>query len=158
MLKTHRDEILAKLYAEFDVTMKKVFTQNNIFLGWEQIKKMGGNGIAFGNHGMSHTPFSVMDEDEQKDEIIRSKNILEQHISQDFLPFAYPFGQKRDFTGTTKRFIDEAGHDCILTAIPTLIDSSTSLQELGRIVIGNFPVYRLAFELEKSVLKTTMKF
>ena len=153
-----REQTLTRLFGEFDISMENIFSKNKIFLSWTEINKLKADGICFGNHGESHTPFSALSYDDQKAEIYNSKRIIEQRINQDFLPFAYPFGQKRDFTSITKRFIDEAGHDCILTAMPTLINSNTSLEELGRIVIGNIPVYRLAFELEKTVLKTVIKF
>ncbi|UCG08959.1 MAG: polysaccharide deacetylase family protein [Desulfobacterales bacterium] len=155
--KEFREEILLKLYAKFNISLENIFSQNEIFLSWKTVKKMHGNGICFGNHGESHTPFAAMSVDDQRAEIVSSKNMIEKHIKQDFLPFAYPFGQQRDFARATKRIIDEAGHSCILTAMPTLVDVNTSLQELGRIVIGNIPVYRLAYELEKSVLKSWLK-
>lgn len=155
--KKRREEILIRLFSEFDIAMENVFSKDKVFLSWEEIKKMQANGICFGNHGESHTPFSTLSKDDQKTEVLNSKNIIEHHLEQSFLPFAYPFGQKRDFTNVTTRLIDEAGHSCILTAMPTLNHADTSHRELGRIVVGNVPVYRLAYELEKSVIKRWLK-
>ena len=152
-----REEFLRTLYAEFSISMEDLFLENKIFLNWEEIKKMHANGIRFGNHGGSHTPFSALSNDDQIDEVFSSKDLIKQYVKHDFLPFAYPFGQKRDFSKTSTRIIDDAGHRCILTAMPTLNHANTSRRELGRIVIENIPVYQLAYELEKGVIKSWLK-
>jgi hypothetical protein len=41
--------------------------------------------------------------------------------------------------------------------MPTIIDRATSRNELGRICVGNIPVYRLAYELEKGIIKGWLK-
>jgi peptidoglycan/xylan/chitin deacetylase (PgdA/CDA1 family) len=155
--KNHRQEFLTELYSEFDISMEDIFSSKSVFLSWEEIKKMQADGICFGNHGKSHTPFSVLSKDDQIAEVLNSKSTIVQHLDQDFMPFAYPFGQKRDFTNVTKQIVDEAGHSCILTAMSTLNHANTSRMELGRIVIGNIPVYQLAYELEKGVIKSWLK-
>ena len=148
-----RENIIIKLYDKFNTSIEDVFSENKVFLTWKQIIKMHENGICFGNHAESHTPFSAMSIDDQVLEIGRSKKYIENKIKQSFFPFAYPFGQKNDFTANTTRIIHDAGHSCILSSMPTLNDSNISPQQLGRIVIGNSPVYLLAYKLEKSVLK-----
>ncbi len=151
--KEERKKILGSLFREFNIRTKKVFSENQIFLTASQIRRMKKKGIYFGNHGASHTPFSAMSLDEQWREIVHSKKVIEENLGEDFVPFSYPFGQTKDFTLNTQRLVKEAGHSCILTAMPTLNHAGTSPFELGRIVVDNGPVYKLAFELEKGVLK-----
>jgi peptidoglycan/xylan/chitin deacetylase (PgdA/CDA1 family) len=148
-----RNDVLATLYRKYNFQREKIFSQAQIYLNWDQIKLMKRDGIDFGNHGASHTPFSALSPDEQLEEIIKSKKVIEQKIKKDFLPFSYPYGMDWDFTETTKNIIIDTGHSCGLTAMATLNDEHTSPYELGRIVIDNVPVHRLAFEIEKGVLK-----
>ena len=155
--KNIRDNLIAALYRKYNFQRRKIFSQAQIYLNWDQIKQMKKDGMDFGNHGASHTPFSAMLPDEQLDEIVNSKEIIEQNLKDYFLPFSYPYGMDWDFTATTKNFIIDTGHSCVLTATATLNDKNTSPYELGRIVINNVPVHRLAFEMEKSVLKKFLK-
>lgn len=151
--KKERDEILTKLFRAFGISRKKISLENNIFLNWRQVKQMRRSGIHFGNHGESHTSLSAIPLDEQLKEIANSKKMIVDKINTDFVPFSYPFGQANDFTPATKEMIESTGHSCIVTSMPTLNNAQTSPYELGRIPIQNIPVYQLAFELEKGVLK-----
>jgi peptidoglycan/xylan/chitin deacetylase (PgdA/CDA1 family) len=155
--KRRREEMITRLIADFDIKLDNLFCQNKVFLSWDEIKDMSNGNISFGNHGESHTPISVLPEKDQKSEIFESKKKIEQYLEQDFLPFAYPFGQKRDYTRNSTCMINEAGHSCVLTAMPTIIDHTTSRNDLGRIFVGNIPVYRLAYELERGIIKSWLK-
>jgi len=148
-----RDTILTRLYREFNIRKEKVFSENQLFLTKDQIFQMCRDGIHFGSHGSSHTPFSAMTLPEQHEEILNSRRVIEKDFAQDFLPFSYPFGEAEDFTPDTRAIIENTGHDCIVTAMPTLNHGGTSPYELGRIDVRNVPVHSLAFELEKGVLK-----
>ena len=151
--KEARHEILARLYRKFEIQREKIFSQNEVFLNWDQVNQMQRDGISFGNHGASHTPFSAMTFEEQKAEIVESKTVIQKKLGNGFLPFAYPFGMARYFTSTTKKIVEDADHSCILTAMATLNGQNTPPNELGRIDVGNIPVHRLAFNIEKALLK-----
>jgi peptidoglycan/xylan/chitin deacetylase (PgdA/CDA1 family) len=153
LTKGERDKILSKLYKAFAIPREEIFKKKNIFLTWNQIKQMYRDGISFGNHGESHTPFSAMSSDEQEKEIVNSKNVIDKNLGIRFVPFAYPYGQPRDFSSDTKEIIIRTEHSCILTSMPSLIYVDTSPFELGRINVTNIPVSRFAFEIEKSTLK-----
>jgi peptidoglycan/xylan/chitin deacetylase (PgdA/CDA1 family) len=157
LTKQLRDKILNRLYSEYKIQKNRVFFQNEVFLTWNQIKQMNQYGIAFGNHGASHTPFSAMPLYEQQEEIIQSKKVIETNLGKAFLPFAYPFGRTRDFTSDTQKLIKSTGHSCTLTSISTLNSKCTSPHQLGRILVNEFSVYFLAYELEKGLLKSWLK-
>ena len=151
--KEMRNEVLDRLYSNFKIQKDKIFSQNEIFLNWNQVRQMNMNGITFGNHGASHTPLSAMPLNEQENEIQRSKKIIEQNLEKKFVPFSYPFGWKKFFTQATKKIVINTGHSCIVTAKPTLNGKHTSRFELGRIDVKNVSVPFLAFEMEKGILK-----
>jgi peptidoglycan/xylan/chitin deacetylase (PgdA/CDA1 family) len=155
--KEMRHEILDKLYRDFSIQKDKIFSQNEIFLNWNQVTQMRTNGISFGNHGASHTPLSAMPLDEQENEMHQSKHILEEKLGESFLPFSYPFGMAKYYTQEAKEIIINTGHGCIVTAKPTLNNAQTSPFELGRIDVKNFSLPMLAFEMEKGVLKQMLR-
>jgi peptidoglycan/xylan/chitin deacetylase (PgdA/CDA1 family) len=157
MKKECRDELLSDLYRALGISQEKVFAENQIFLTWSQIEQMHRDGIEFGNHGESHTPFSVMPPDEQEKEIVESQEMLKKKLGAEAIAFAYPFGKSRDYSTATKEMVRRSGHSCIVTTQQTLNRCETSPYELGRIHIGEIPVYRLAFELQKSHLKHLLR-
>lgn len=152
-----REAMLAELYGAFEVSREKVFGENRVYLDLAEIREMQRGGIAFGNHGKSHAALSTLSEEEQREEIADSRKILDEVLHLDFLPFAYPFGGDRDFTPATRALIEETGHSCTLTAMPSLNDARTSVHELGRIPVENVPLHRFVFELEKGVIKQALQ-
>jgi peptidoglycan/xylan/chitin deacetylase (PgdA/CDA1 family) len=156
--KETRDNIIENLYAELNLKKKQLYSNNQVFLNWRQVSEMHRNGISFGNHGASHTPLSAMSIEEEKNEIENSHNIIQKNLKQNFLPFAYPFGTEKAYNAETKKIVKRANHDCILTARQTKNVKGTSPFDLGRINISEMPVYYLAFELEKHILKRIPEF
>lgn len=148
-----RGKILDRLYIHFKLERERIFNEGKIFLNWDQVKQMSQDGISFGNHGASHTPFSAMAVDEQEEEIVQSKKVIEKYLNKGFMPFSYPYGWDKYFTRNTKRATINSGHSCALTAMPTLNGDHTSPFELGRIDVKNVPVSLLAFEMEKGIIK-----
>ena len=151
--KETRDKTIDRLYRRFKINKKQLIHENHIFLSWNEIHEMKKNNISFGNHGASHTPFSVLPLKMQQEEIEHSMKVIKNHLGLNFLPFAYPFGTDKDFTSETKMIVKNTGHDCILTTMHNSICSHSSPFDLGRIDLSNIPVYYLAFELEKHIFR-----
>lgn len=64
------------------------------FLSWDQIKEMDRVGMTIANHTKSHPfLFNITDDHLLYDEIITSKQILEEHLGKKVDFFAYPFGR-----------------------------------------------------------------
>ncbi len=77
------------------------------FLTWEQIDEMRDNGIDIGSHTRSHIYLPDLSYQDQRDQIINSKMIIEQRLNSRINYFAYPIG---GFSYQTKRIIKEAGY------------------------------------------------
>lgn len=152
-----REALLTRIYHECNLSKENIIDDNQIFLNVEQIKEMARNGIDFGSHGATHTPFSAMSIGEQEEEINTSKLVIKEIIGHGAFPFAYPFGGSSSFKPSTRAIAERVGHSCILSTVERLNDSSRSPYELGRIRVDNISVYKLAFELEKGVLKRLLR-
>jgi peptidoglycan/xylan/chitin deacetylase (PgdA/CDA1 family) len=61
---------------------------------------------------------SVLSEEEQKHEIISSRQQLERILGKEINVFSYPFGKRSDYDTTTIRISPEAGFLTAATAIP----------------------------------------
>jgi peptidoglycan/xylan/chitin deacetylase (PgdA/CDA1 family) len=151
--KLEREEIIDRLYDSSGINRQQVPGRDTVFLSWEQVSSMAGNGISFGNHGLSHTSLSTMQPEEQKTEILESQKLIRENLDCEFVPFSFPFGQVKDIPPGSKDLIKSSGHRCALTAIPILNHPDVSPFELGRIPVGDIPVFHFAFELEMGTLK-----
>jgi peptidoglycan/xylan/chitin deacetylase (PgdA/CDA1 family) len=62
-------------------------------LDWDQIKSMADNGIDFGAHTQHHTDLSTVSLKHARDEVVSSKLAIQEHLGQNALFFAYPYGK-----------------------------------------------------------------
>jgi len=67
--------------------------------------------IEIGAHTMTHPHLALEHLDRQREEIMRSKEVLEGHIKKSVTSFAYPFGSEEDFDAKTIEFVKQAGFE-----------------------------------------------
>lgn len=68
-----------------------------------------GGLIEIGAHTITHTMLSMQPVDVQKEEIIQSKESLEEILGHQVKGFSYPFGGRADFNRKTIEIVKEAG-------------------------------------------------
>lgn len=85
--------------------------QNNgkRMLSWEQIREMRSKGCTFGAHTCSHPVLTAISKTEARNEIFRSKEIIEQQLGEEVSLFAYPFGWTGSFSPKHEQLVQEAG-------------------------------------------------
>ena len=104
-----------------------------LMLNWEEVAEMCRNGVEFAAHTGSHPALSKLRPEMAREEIRRSKGIIERWLNVSVKTFAYPRGRREDFTGTTRALIEEAGFDCALTTIFGNNEPGMDLYEIRRI-------------------------
>ena len=63
---------------------------------WQAFEKLSKNSIiSFQSHSVTHTAVSGLNDSEIEDEMIRSKNILEEHTGKKVNSFCYPYGSEK---------------------------------------------------------------
>jgi len=95
-----------KIIGQKDSIAKKC----NLYLNIDEIKVMMQNQIEFGNHSKTHPILSGLDYKEQKYEIEGAKYQLEKLLKQKIKYFAYPVGCSFCFNETTKKILEDSGH------------------------------------------------
>lgn len=75
-------------------------------LTWEQLAEISASGIECGAHTHSHRPMDWMPLTRAWDEIVHSKELLEDQLGQPVLSFAYPYGY---YSARVKKLVQEAG-------------------------------------------------
>ena len=107
------------------------------YLTWEQARELAGNPlITIGDHTLDHRLMAKMTEDELRNEIINSKNILEANLGKKVNVFAYPFGA---VNGRASKILSEAGFMAAVTASRGFVCAKLPYG-LSRIRVGSSPL------------------
>lgn len=89
----------------FFITSDKIGTEG--YLDWRQVKKMRSWGMEIGSQGVNGANLLSSGEFYIKDEIYRSKDIIEKELGEKIISFAYPFG---GYTQSIADIAEEAGY------------------------------------------------
>lgn len=101
-------------------------------LSWEKIKEMADYGIDFQPHTHTHPSLPKLDEQQIREEVVVSKEIIEKELQKkaDFL--CYPYGH---FDSKTEQILREVGYKGALTTKRGLVKQNDNPYELHRIGI-----------------------
>ncbi|GCE12656.1 polysaccharide deacetylase family protein [Tengunoibacter tsumagoiensis] len=80
---------------------------NRLMVTWDQLIEMSAWGIECGAHTHTHPQLDVISPARAREEIVQSKQILEQQLRKEVVSFAYPFGYQ---TAETRQIVQEAGY------------------------------------------------
>ncbi len=84
-------------------------------LSWSEVNTMIDAGMHFGSHGCSHSSLVGLSDEDIRKEILDSKTVLEENLSQNCLFFALPFGSQLDFNQSIIKKVEELGYlKCLL--------------------------------------------
>jgi peptidoglycan/xylan/chitin deacetylase (PgdA/CDA1 family) len=86
-----------------------------LMLSWEEANIMHNSGVSFGSHTVTHPILSKLPYQRAREEIERSKDMIEARLHVPVKTFAYPNGRTHDFNECTKRLLKQAGYICALT-------------------------------------------
>lgn len=78
-----------------------------LMLTWEQVRQLSLLGIECGGHSHYHQELDILPQSIVRAEIVGCKRLLEDHLGQEVLSFAYPFGY---YTTATQQLVREAGY------------------------------------------------
>jgi peptidoglycan/xylan/chitin deacetylase (PgdA/CDA1 family) len=65
---------------------------DELICDWDDLQALDQSGVAIQSHAASHHPFSQMELNEQKAELLRSKAVLEDGLGKEVSVIAFPFG------------------------------------------------------------------
>ncbi len=92
-------------------------------LSWAEVQEMERSGVRFGSHTSTHQILTMISDDQCRQELLHSKQLLEQVLAQPCLTFAYPNG---NWTPEIRQAVAEAG---FLLAVTTERGACTPLSD-----------------------------
>lgn len=113
-------------------------------LTWEQVAEISASGIECGAHTHSHPPLDWMPLTRAWDEIVHSKELLEDHLGQPVLSFAYPYGY---YSARVKKLVQAAGFVsacAVKLAMSSLRDDPYALARLAITLESDIPTFDAA--------------
>lgn len=105
------------------------------YVSWDEARTLLEGGITIGSHSMTHRSVARISNAEAYEEILRSREILEDRIGEPIAAFAYPFGTRADYNESTASLIREAGYEFAFTSQHGAIFSESDSYELPRIKV-----------------------
>lgn len=149
LLELHRNtrhlcaEHLAKVLQQFEAQIPPL-DQEIRPLTWEQIHEMSRTNISFGAHTHTHPVLSALSSYEAEQEIVRSKQMLEECLQQEMTVFAYPYGEQGDFNEETIALLKRHQFLCACSTYFGTNDATTNLFAMKRVVVRNWDRLSLA--------------
>ncbi|MGI5376046.1 polysaccharide deacetylase family protein [Streptomyces sp. CA-251387] len=77
-------------------------------VSWSQLPELEEQGVEIGAHSHTHRDLDLADPRVAADEVVRSKELLEDFLGHEIRSFAYPYGH---FTARLRRVVEECGYD-----------------------------------------------
>jgi peptidoglycan/xylan/chitin deacetylase (PgdA/CDA1 family) len=93
-----------------DVALDADALGRSLFLSWDDARALLDAGMSVGSHAHSHRMLARLPELDQRDELARSRAILEERLGRAPAALAYPYGWPGAFDASTERLAREAGY------------------------------------------------
>ena len=88
------------------------------YLTWEELRELAESGVvSIGSHSHTHRSLGLMPLGEARDEVRRSREVLQDNLGQEITSFAYPFGTHTDFNDATDRVLEQAGFSIAFNSV-----------------------------------------
>jgi peptidoglycan/xylan/chitin deacetylase (PgdA/CDA1 family) len=102
-------------------------------LTWAQLAEISASHIECGSHSHSHPQLDILPCAIAKDEIVRSKNLLEDHLGQKVSSFSYPFGYH---SNAIRRLVQETGYTSACSVKYMMSSEDDDPFSLARLGVG----------------------
>lgn len=110
---------------------------SNPTLTWEEIKALDGV-FEIGSHGCSHTILTTLPIEKAREEIVRSKELLQKKLGCAIRTFSYPKGTLAAFDSALENEVRKAGYELCFTSIPMRNAESFDPFCISRYNVENF--------------------
>lgn len=118
---------------------------NVLFLSEDEIKVLSNNPlIEIGAHTVTHPRLSSLNLNDQKQEIIESKMVLEKITGKEITMFAYPFGGAYDFNSTSEQVVKDVGFEFAYTSTGFLTRNTKKHFRISRLNVRECEISTLS--------------
>ncbi len=113
--------------------------QENRAVNADELRSLPKDGlIEVGAHTVNHPALSALSLDSQQAEIVESKTALEKILDHPVLSFAYPYGERRDYTPDTVKLVRNAGFSCTCSNFAGHVTAFSDPYQLPRFIVRDW--------------------
>ena len=106
------------------------------YLSWRELRQLADSQVVeVGSHAHTHRSLGRLPAEEVAEEVRRSRAVLGERLERPIESFAYPFGTRMDFNGSTDRAVQDAGYSIAFNSMHGAITRGMSLFSLPRVKI-----------------------
>jgi peptidoglycan/xylan/chitin deacetylase (PgdA/CDA1 family) len=117
-----------------------------------QVRALRDGGMQVGAHTLTHPILAGLSRDQARAEILGSKQVLEELLSEPVLSFAYPNGKPDvDYTAETVQLAHEAGFDLAVSTAWGAADQTVDVMQVPRFTPWDRSQWRYAVRLAKNL-------
>jgi len=132
-----KNRLLAALKAATPPRPGSLKAANYETLSWDDVRRLAESPVVeLGGHTIDHAILSRLSEDQIREQVVRSKERLEDETGCDITLFAYPNGGAADYTPESIEILKDSGYICACTTLAGVNTSGTSVYELRRTMAG----------------------
>jgi peptidoglycan/xylan/chitin deacetylase (PgdA/CDA1 family) len=153
-----RRELMQELFETLEVS--EIVGRNcgeRMMLSWDEVQEMRKDGVTMGSHSHTHPILSRMSIQKAKDEILKSKKVLEKNVDIEVKHFSFPNGREEDFSEELRDYCREIGFESTCSVIYGANDASEknlfALKRVGAI----HPVSMMAGELVRLFFQSAVR-
>jgi len=121
-------------------------------LGWDELARVAAAGVTIGSHSWTHRSLAVLRYDDRREELTRSRTVLEERLGRAVTSFAYPFGTVSDFNPTIARAVRDAGYTCAFTSCHGIVRPDADRFTLPRVKVEGGDAFWLFRALVRGAL------
>jgi peptidoglycan/xylan/chitin deacetylase (PgdA/CDA1 family) len=108
------------------------------YLAWSDLAFLAQSSpVVLGSHGLDHRSLGRLEPEEIREQVSRSRHLLEDRLGRRVTTLAYPFGTRRDYDERVKQLVREAGYQAACTSMNGVNGSGADRYELKRTKIEN---------------------
>jgi peptidoglycan/xylan/chitin deacetylase (PgdA/CDA1 family) len=111
------EEMAAVLEAESRQSLSQIFEDDDwsSLLTWDEVRVAAAEGVSFGSHTVDHIRLGLVCDDMVRDQLSKSKEMIEKHSGRPCRYLCYPSGS---FSRRVMEIARECGYEAAVTTIP----------------------------------------
>ncbi len=134
--------------------MQEQYMRDNLLLtprkslSWDGVRALHNAGHMIGGHTSTHARLATCEINTQEREIVDDKKRIETMIGSTLSTFAYPFGQRNDYTDSTESLVRKADYVRAFTTEGTFVSSGDPYRTARLCIEDDLSVLSLAWWIE----------
>jgi len=128
-----RDRVLELAFVEAGGDERALCEE--LYMDWDEARGLAAQGVELGGHTVSHAILSKLPPEEQRREIEDGAQSLARGLGKTPTTFAYPWGRRWDYDGSSRSAARAAGFTCAVHMHPGVNRPTAPAYDLHRVAI-----------------------